>query len=205
MPLAALLALLATLSGTAGAPAAVSPPATACEGAVVSTVDASRPGPLPRPCIAVGGVLRIANLGPGSVVVRPAAAVDCFYAGGVTSCRLLRTGTVRVMLDAADRLVTVRVWAGSPSVPATACAAAGEVVDLSTNDELGWWAPCLRVGATLRITELGPGRLRVRPATALTCRYEAGIHSCTVRRAATVRLSATPDSGDRSLTAVTIR
>jgi len=31
-------------------------------------------------------------------------------------------------------------------MPSTACSLAGTVVDLDTNDELGWWAPCLRLG-----------------------------------------------------------
>jgi hypothetical protein len=177
--------------------------APACQGAVVHTVDASRGGALPPLCIAVGGVVRIANSGPGTVAVQPATAVDCYYAGGVHMCRLIRTGTVRFTVG--TRQMTVRVPASVAGQPSTACTAPGGVVDIDTNDELTWWAPCLRLGATLRFVHLGPGLLTATPADAVTCRYAAGIHACQFRRAATVNFAATLDTYTRYVTAVAVR
>jgi hypothetical protein len=78
------------------------------------------------------------------------------------------------------------------------------VVDLDTNAELRWWAPCLRIGATLRVVNLGPGMLARAPADAVTCHYEAGIHACQFRRPASVVFTATVDSASRSVTAVAV-
>ena len=196
--------LVALVVGLVGgtSPAAA---ATRCAGAVVQTVDAGRAGPLPRLCVAVGGVVRIVHIGPGSVTAQPSAAVDCFYAGGTYQCRLVRAGTLRLTLAPEGRRLTVEVPAAVPGQPSSACTPAGGVVDLDTNDELGWWAPCLRLGATLRIVNLGPGLLAKTPADAVTCYYEAGIHACQFRRPATVVLTATLDSTTRSVTAVSVR
>lgn len=199
---AVLLASVLLLAGAAKAAAAPAR-AAACEGAVVHTVDAARPGTLPRLCVAVGGVVRVVNIGPGSLRAQPASMVDCFYAAGTYQCRLIRTGTVRLTLD--GRALTVRVPAAVPGRPSTACSPRGSVVDLDTLDELPWWSPCLRIGATLRVVNLGPGRLVATPAAAVTCRYEAGIHACQFRRPASVVLTATPDATSRSVTAVAVR
>jgi hypothetical protein len=199
---AVLLALASVLAGAA--PAVAAPPRTAaCEGAVVHTVDAARPGTLPRLCVAVGGVVRVVHLGPGSLRPRPARLVDCFYAGGTYQCRLTRTGTVRLSLG--ERTLTVRVPARVPGRPSTACTPAGRVVNLDTLEELPWWSPCLRTGATLRVIHLGPGRLSVTPAGVLACRYEAGIHACRVRRPGTVVVTATPGTSRRSVAVVAVR
>jgi hypothetical protein len=200
----------AVLLGLALAPAAVAVPAPAaiasdCAGAVVHTVDAAAPGTLPRACVAVGGVVRLVNLGPGALTAQPAAAVDCFYAAGTHQCRLLRSGTVRLILAPGSRQLTVVVPATVPGQPSTACAPAGTVVDLDTRDELRWWAPCLRVGATLRVVNLGPGMLARTPADAMTCYYEAGIHDCRFRRPVSVVLTATLDAVSRSVTVVVVR
>jgi hypothetical protein len=201
----ALLGVLAVLLGVA-APASASASATraaGCEGAVVHTVDTTQP--LPRLCIAVGGVVRLVNIGPGSLAAQPAAAVDCFYAAGTYQCRLIRTGTVRFTLAPDARQLTVVVPAAVPGQPSTACSPAGSVVDLDTNDELPWWSPCLRAGATLRVVNLGPGMLAYTPASAVSCYYEAGIHACQFRRPASVVFTATIDSVSRSVTAVSVR
>lgn len=204
---AVLLGLLLILAGT---PAAAGRPATAtaaaaCQGAVVHSVDAAKPGQLPALCIALGGVVRITNLGPGLLAVEPSTLVDCFYAAGTHQCRLIRAGTVRFTLGADARVLTVQVPATVPGQPTTACSQPGSVVNLDTNEEMRWWAPCLRIGATLRVVNLGPGLLRAVPADAVTCNYAAGVHACQFRRPATVVFTATLDSGSRSVTAVAIR
>ncbi|MBO3741131.1 hypothetical protein [Actinoplanes flavus] len=206
--LLALTLLAAGLSGAA--PAAAGPPSTAtraatCQGAVVHSVDAAQPGTLPSLCIAVGGVVRVVNTGPGSLLAEPATMTDCFYAAGTYQCRLIRTGTVRLSLAPGARELLVRVPAAVPGQPSTACSPAGSVVDLDTNDELRWWSPCLRAGATLRVVNLGPGLLSATPAGAVNCHYEAGIHACQFRRPASVVLTATVDATTRSVTAVAVR
>ncbi|GGN90311.1 hypothetical protein GCM10010112_75600 [Actinoplanes lobatus] len=207
---AVLLGLVLLLAGTSGAAsAAAGPPSlaarAACEGAVVHSVDAAQPGTLPPLCIAVGGVVRVVNTGPGSLLARPATMVDCFYAAGTHQCRLIRTGTVRLTLAGDARELLVRVPAAVPGQPSTACSPAGSVVDLDTTEELRWWSPCLRIGATLRVVNLGPGLLTVTPADAVNCHYEAGIHACQFRRPASVVLTAAVDAATRSVTAVAVR
>jgi hypothetical protein len=195
------LGLVIGLIGAA-APASAAT-AAGCEGAVVHTVDA-RSDPLPRLCVARGGVVRLVNIGPGSVVAQPSAAVDCFYAAGTYQCRLIRAGTVVLTLAPGGRQLTVVVPVAVPGQPSTACSPAGSVVDLDTNDELRWWAPCLRIGATLRVVNLGPGMLARSPADAVTCYYEGGVHVCQFRRPASVVFTATVDSTSRSVTAVAV-
>lgn len=198
-----LLAAVLMTTGIAGPAAAAPPGRAACEGAVVHTVDAAQAGALPRLCVAVGGVVRVVHLGPGALRAEPAGLVDCFYAAGTHQCRLIRTGTVRLTLD--GRTMTVRVPAAVPGQPSTACAPAGSVVDLDTLDELPWWSPCLRAGATLRVVNLGPGLLAKTPAGAVSCYYEAGIHACQFRRPGSVVFTATRDTTSRSVTAVAVR
>lgn len=177
--------------------------AVTCQGAVVHTVDVSQGGALPQLCIAVGGVVRVANSGPGTVAIQPDTMVDCYYAGGVHMCRLIRTGTVTFTVG--TRQMTVRVPASVAGQPSPACTPPGGVVDLDTTDELSWWAPCLRLGATLRFVYLGPGLLTANPASAVTCRYAAGIHSCQFRRTGSVDFTATLDDFTRHVTAVAVR
>ncbi|WP_125805627.1 hypothetical protein [Actinoplanes sp. ATCC 53533] len=207
---AVLLGLALTLAGTAGVATAAgkagnAASAAACEGAVVHTVDVAQPGPLPRLCVAVGGVVRLVNIGPGSLVAQPSTMVNCFYAAGTYQCRLIGTGTVRFTLAPDARVLTVQVPAAVPGQPSTACSPKGSVLDFDTNEEMPWWSPCLRVGATLRVVNLGPGLLKVTPADAVTCYYEAGIHACQFRRPASVVFTATLDSTSRSVTAVAVR
>jgi len=207
---AVLIGLALMLAGTAGAATAAGKPgnaarAAACAGAVVRSVDVAQPGPLPRLCIAVGGVVRLVNIGPGSLVAQPSTMVNCFYAAGTYQCRLIGTGTVRFTLAPGARELTVQVPAAVPGQPSTACSPRGSVVDFDTNEEMPWWSPCLRIGATLRVVNLGPGLLTVTPADAVTCRYEAGIHACQFRRAASVVFTATLESTSRSVTAVAVR
>jgi hypothetical protein len=198
--------LLLALAGTTGTAAAAAPAAAAvCQGAVTHSVDVSQPGPPAPLCIAVGGVVRLVNLGPGQQTAQPSTAVNCYYAGGVHQCRLIRAGTVRFTLAPDARVLTVRVPASVPGQPSTACSSPGTVVDIDTNDELSWWSPCLRVGATLRIVNLGPGLLSRTPADAVTCQYAAGIHACQFRRPASVVFTAALDAGPRSVTAVAVR
>ena len=201
---AVLLGLVLNLAAAATPGSAATKAAPTCEGPVVHTVDAAQPGSLPSLCVAVGGVVRLINIGPGSVTAQPSTAADCLYAAGTYQCRLLRTGQV-VLILAPNRTLAVQVPAAVPGRPSTACAPAGAVVDLDTNDEMRWWAPCVRLGATLRVVNLGPGLLSYSPATALTCHYEGGVHACQFRRPATVTLTSTIDETTRTVTAVGVR
>jgi hypothetical protein len=204
--LAALLGLALVLTGTAGAAAAAPPTrAATCAGAVVKTVDAAQPGTLPAQCVALGGVVRIVNLGPGELTAQPSTLVDCFYAAGTHGCRLIRAGTVRFTLAPGARVLTVQIPATVAGQPTTACTQPGGVATLDTTEELRWWAPCLRTGATLRVVNLGPGLLQRSPADAVTCNYAAGVHACQFRRPATVVFTATVGAGTRSGTVVAIR
>jgi hypothetical protein len=83
-----------------------------CLGAVMYTVDAADTGPpWPAPCLGVGGVVRLENVGPGELSEDPVDAVSCFYAAGVHECRLLRAGTVQLTVtrDEQTRSLTVVV------------------------------------------------------------------------------------------------
>ncbi|GLW28293.1 hypothetical protein [Actinoplanes regularis] len=204
-PIATSAARAAATATSAARAAATATSATACEGAVVHEVDAAQPGALPPLCIAVGGVVRVVNTGPGSLVAQPATMADCFYAAGTYQCRLIRTGSVRLTLATGARELLVRVPATAPGQPSTACSPAGSVVNLDTAEELPWWSPCLRLGATLRVVNLGPGLLSATPADAVTCHYEAGVHACRFRRPASVVFTATSDATTRSVTAVVVR
>ena len=128
------------------------------------TVDVAQPGPLPPLCIAVGGVVRLVHSGPGSLVAQPSTSVNCFYAAGIHQCRLIRTGTVRFTLAADARVLTVQVPAAVPGAALDGLLTEGQLgPDFDTNEEMPRWSPCLRVGATLRVVNLGPGLLKVTP------------------------------------------
>jgi hypothetical protein len=86
--------------------------ASTCQGAVVFTVDAAEVGPpWKAPCLGVGAMVRVENLGPGGLAEDPADMVSCFYEAGVHECRLLHSGTVRFTMtgDEQTRALTVVV------------------------------------------------------------------------------------------------
>ncbi|MFY1691347.1 hypothetical protein [Plantactinospora sp. WMMB782] len=69
----------------------------ACLPAVIFTVDGSDSAALPRAlCLTVAAILRVQNVGPGTVAATPTEKVAQHYEGGVVDCRMLRPGTVEV-------------------------------------------------------------------------------------------------------------
>jgi hypothetical protein len=180
--LAAVVSLAAALTG-AGSHTVKS----TCQGAVIHTVDANQ-SPSPA-CVAIGGIVRIENLGPGLLTTTPAGSVDCFYAAGVHQCRLIHTGAVRFTWTSGSvqRELAVRVIsAARPGQPSPACVQPGNTYSVDTNDEMRWWSMCLKVGATLRVQNAGPGELDWNPASAVRCYYEAGVHDCRIVSPGTV-------------------
>lgn len=200
------------------APSPSAPPATtatsnksACLGAVVHTVDASEGArPWRSLCIAVGGVVRLANLGPGYLNFAPGDKVDCAYEAGVHECRLVRTGTVTFSVTNAHgvRPLTVVVApAASPPNPSPACTTTMPYPIDASSGGPPWRAQCVRIAAVLRVENLGPDGFIVNPPGLVSCWYEAAVRECTFVKAGTVTFTVrySPDSGPRTLIVVVIR
>ncbi|MGI5152662.1 hypothetical protein ACQEVC_40860 [Plantactinospora sp. CA-294935] len=84
----------------------------ACLPAVVYTVDGSDPAAMPEAlCLTVAAILRIQNVGPGTVTATPAEKVARHWEGGVVDCRMLRSGTVTVEIvgETGSHTITVLV------------------------------------------------------------------------------------------------
>jgi hypothetical protein len=182
---------------------------TRCLGAVKYTIDAAKTGP-PRSslCIAVGGVVEVRNLGPDGLSISPANKVSCFYEAAVHSCRLIQTGTVTFVLtrETGNRIITVVVTKkSSPAKPSPACLGARttHTVDAAANGP-DWPALCVKIGAVLRIENLGPDGLSVSPASRVSCFYEAAVHLCRFVRPGTVTFTIA-GLQTRTLTVVAIR
>ncbi|MEV4619519.1 hypothetical protein AB0J74_12520 [Asanoa sp. NPDC049573] len=190
-------------------PAPVRPPARGCLGAVIHRIDASDNGPPWRPlCMAVGGVLRVEHLGPEGFAVSPAGRTNCQYEAGVRECRLVNTGKVRVTItrgDAAVRTLSLTIVSGSVR-PAPACPAVAPYPIDAAEGGPPWAALCLKLGAVLRVTNLGPEGFVVRPSAAVRCSYEAAVRDCRLLRTGTVTFEITHgDSPPRTLTVVVVR
>jgi hypothetical protein len=197
------LAGLIVVGLTVAVPAVAAPPSrpAACSGSVEFPVPAGQSVPQRAPvCVTVGGVVRFEAIGSSPLTATPATAVDCFYAAGIRSCRLLRPGSVVFTWPVGPQSQRLAVTVAD-ALPATACAGSGTTVRVSAADELPWWSPCLRVGATLRVEDLGPGALTVTPAAAVECHYEAGVHACLIVAAGTLGVVADED-GQRRVTSV---
>jgi hypothetical protein len=153
----------------------------------------------------VGGVLRIENLGPEGFSPSPSDKVECTYEGGVRMCRLIEPGTIRFTIDRGGQVRTLTVdVTGRSSNPAPACGGARMTHTVDANDAgPPWSAACLKVGAELRVENLGPG-LTVTPSSAVSCRYEAAIHQCRIVKPGTFRVVTDGAGGVRSLTVVAI-
>jgi hypothetical protein len=175
---------------------------------VIYKYDARAAGPARSTvCIAVGGVVRINQLGPGELTASGSGAVGCYYEAAVHFCRLIKTGTVRfaISVPKGTRVLTVRVArASTPPKPSPACEVAGKyTVDvLETGARPS--ALCLRVGSTLRLENLGGDQLSVSPANLASCWYEAGIQECRLLKAGTMRFTITM-TNDHTLTVVVIK
>lgn len=185
-------------TGTTTPPArspATTRPATrdpACLGAVRYVVDARKAGPSDV-CIAVGGLLRVENLGPGELTIQPAAKVACSYEAGIHECRLIATGrtTVRINGPTAKTFTMVVAAPATPPRPATACVGSGTVTVDASAEGPAWPALCLRQSVVLRLTNHGPDNFTVSPQANVTCRYEAGTRECRFTRTGTVTFTIT--------------
>ena len=178
-------------------------------GAVVHSLDAADTGPPWRPvCLAVGGVVRVTNLGPEGFATDAADKVECNYAAGTRQCRLLHAGTVRFTITTAERTRTqvVRITKAS-SKPSPACLPAGATftIDAADGGPHGW-AACMKTSGTVRVENLGPEGFEVSPAGAVKCFYEAAVRTCRFTRAETVTFTTTHgDEEPRTQTVVAIR
>lgn len=84
----------------------------ACLPPVIYSVDGSDPALLPKAlCLTVASVLRVQNVGPGTVTATPADRVAQHWEGGVVDCRLLSAGSVTVEItgEAGSHTITVLV------------------------------------------------------------------------------------------------
>jgi hypothetical protein len=162
-----------------------------CLGAVLYTIDTWDYGRRwPTLCITVGGLLRLVGTGPGNLNSSPPDLADCRYEGGTHSCRLIATGTVKfeITKPQGDRSLTVVVvGASSPPKPSPACLDASTVYRIE-NSGYPYIAECMKVGATVQITMLGPDDqvFSVKPADAVACFYEGGSHECRLVKAGTI-------------------
>jgi hypothetical protein len=183
----------------------------ACMGAVVHTVDASAGGqPWRSLCIAVGGLLRLANLGPGNLNDDAGDKVSCDYEAGVHECRLIRTGTVTFTITNThgDRPLRVVVAAAaSPPKPSPACTKTMPYPFDASSGGPPWRASCVRIAGVLRVENLGPEGFTVTPPSLVSCWYEAAVRECTFVKAGTVTFTIkySPDWETRTLTVVVIR
>jgi hypothetical protein len=181
-----------------------------CRGAVVYRISAADTGPAwPRLCISVGGVLQVRDLGPEGFTQSPSAMAECEYEGAVRTCRLLHPGTVRFTTDNGRqvRKLTLDIAsASSPPKPSPACMNARTTFPLDPSDAgPSWWAICMKLGAVLRVGNLGPEGLTVTPPNAVSCHYEAAIHQCRLVKPGIVTVTTAGTGGIRSLTVVAIR
>lgn len=180
-----------------------------CMGAVIHRVNASDAPSFKRSvCIAVGGVVRVENLGPGNLSIDPADRVSCWYEAAITECRLIRTGTVTFKTIGTPKVgpLTVTVAeASSPPKPSPAClSATTHTVDASDGGP-PWPALCVKLDVILRVENLGPDGFSVTPASAVSCRYEAGVRECRFVKAGTVTITTTHSGQIRTLILVVVK
>jgi hypothetical protein len=60
------------------------------------------------PCLAVGGILRLTNVGP-QITEDPPSQATCVWEAGIANCRLLNAGTVKITYGDPARTITVVV------------------------------------------------------------------------------------------------
>lgn len=179
-----------------------------CLGAVLYTIDTSDERRWPTLCITIGGLLLLVSTGPGNLGSSPPGSADCRYEGGAHSCRLIATGTVKfeVAKPHGDRSLTVVVvGASSPPKPSPACLDASTVHRID-NSGYPYTAECMKVGATVQITMLGPDNqaISVKPSDAVACVYEGGSHECRLLKAGTVTFTLFADGPYSTFTVVAI-
>jgi len=179
-------------------------------GAVIHTIDASTDGSRWRTvCIAVGGLLRLTNLGPGQLAAASWDNIDCNYEAAVHECRLIHTGMVNfsVTNEHGVRPLTVVVGAASsPPKPSPACATSSPYTIDASRGGPPWAAICAKVGTVVRVESLGPEGFDVKPGNLVSCWYEAAIRECTLVKAGTITFTTqpSPESELRSLIVVAV-
>jgi hypothetical protein len=193
----------------AGASTNAPPTGRPCLGAVVHRVDAADTGPpWKRLCMTVGGVLRVANLGPEGFSVN-SDRVACDYEAAVRDCRLLRAGTVTFTITNAHetRTLTLRIAKASSSSGSPACLAPGTTFTIDATDGGPPGRPvCMRTSGVVRVVNLGPEGLVVSPSGAVVCSYEAAVRECRFTGPRTVTFTTTHgDSMPRGQTVVAVR
>jgi hypothetical protein len=200
----------ASAPNTVPATTSTSQPST-CMGAVVHTVDASAGGrPWRSLCIAVGGLLRLANLGPEYLNAHSRDKADCHYEAGVHECRLIQTGTATFTITNSHGvrpLTVVIARATTPPKPSPACTTTMPYPFDASSGGPPWRAECVRIGAVLRVENLGPDGFTVTPRSLVSCWYEAAVRECTFEKAGTVTFTIrhSPEWELRTLTVVVIR
>lgn len=203
-----------TSTSPAPAPAPATTPAapagTDCMGAVIHTMDASVGGqPWRSVCMAVGGLLRLTNLGPGNLAAASWDNVDCDYEAAVHECRLIHTGTVKLTITNGHgpRPLNLMVaHPSSPSEPSPACVTTSPHSIEANYAGPPWRAICAKVGTVVRVQNLGPEGFTVNPKELVSCWYEAAVRECTLAKAGTVTFTTrfTPESEIRSLIVVAV-
>jgi len=205
-----------TATPSTATPSRTSPSAThsatgppACMGAVIYKVDASIARSLERPvCIAVGGVVRVEKLGPGTLSASPSNRVSCWYEAGIHECRLIRTGTVTIHISRVPKVgpLTVLVAeASSPPKPSPACISTTKHTVDASEDGPPWIALCVKRDVVLRVENLGPEGFSVDPADTVSCWYEAGVRECRFLKTGTMTITITNSVETRPLTLVVVK
>jgi len=180
-----------------------------CMGAVIYRVDALDAGwSQASVCIAVGGVVRVENLGPGTLSIDPAERVSCWYEAAITECRLIGTGRVRFTASGTPKVgpLTVTVAEASvPPKPSPACLSAVTHTIDALEGGPPWAALCVKLDVILRVENLGPDGFSAVPANMVSCAYEAGVWECRFVKAGTMTITTTSSGQIRSLILVVVK
>jgi hypothetical protein len=104
-------------------------------------------------------------------------------------------------------LTVVIARASSPPKPSPACPATVPYNLDASEGGPPWRAFCVKVGAMLRVENLGPEGFSVTPRNVVSCWYEGGVRECTFAKPGTVTLATqpSPDLQPRTVTVVVIR
>jgi hypothetical protein len=94
--------------------------------------------------------------------------------------------------------------ASSPPKPSPACLGAATYTVNAAENGPDWPAMCVKVGAVLRVENLGPEGLSETPSNAVSCWYEGGVHVCRFVKTGTVTFTINGQQ-NRSLTVVVIK
>ncbi|HZM82400.1 MAG TPA: hypothetical protein VFC19_42310 [Candidatus Limnocylindrales bacterium] len=189
-------------------PSQVAADPLSCMGAVVYRVNYSEGSFKGRVCIAVGGVVRVENLGPWNLSIDPSGLVSCWYEAAVRECRLIRTGTVTFKTKGVPNAGTFTVViseASSPPKPSPACLSATTFTVDALDGGPPWSAQCVKLDVILRVENAGPDGSSAAPASMVSCQYEAGVQECRFVKAGTMTITTRNSVESRSLILVVIK